>query len=170
LGGLIFAPLTVLIAATAAAFGPVNGFYMALAGSLASAYVTFLIGYFSGKNLFQNWTNTAFNKITSRVQDAGVLGIATLRMIPLAPYTLVNMILGVTKVKALSFMLGTLLGLLPGIVAMVVLGDAIAGFWREPDIESLGYAALGIAIWFIAVLLIHTVVGRVHAQQRKIHV
>jgi phospholipase D1/2 len=168
--GFLFAPVTLLIAATAAAFGPVTGFYLALAGALVSAYITFLIGYFMGQNLFQNWTNTAFHKITSRIRNAGVMGVVTVRMVPLAPFTLVNMILGVTKVRALPFIMGTLLGLLPGALAMVILGDSLADFWRSPDMHSLLYVGIGLAVWLAALFLIHMLVGRDQAEYRKIHI
>lgn len=170
IGGFVFMPVTVMIAATAAAFGPVMGLCMALAGSLASAYVTFLIGFFAGEKLFKNWTNTAFEKITTRVHGTGVIGIATLRMIPLAPFTLVNMILGVTKVRALPFMAGTFLGLLPGTIAMVLLGDSLGQIWRNPDLQNLGYAALGVFVWLAVVLLIHYLVGKRHVEERRIQV
>ena len=43
-GGLIAFPITVLIAATAAAFGPAAGLAYATAGSLLSAIVTYAVG------------------------------------------------------------------------------------------------------------------------------
>ena len=43
-GGLIAFPVLILIAATAAAFGPVAGLAYAAAGSLASAVVTYAVG------------------------------------------------------------------------------------------------------------------------------
>jgi uncharacterized membrane protein YdjX (TVP38/TMEM64 family) len=44
IGGLLVLPVTVLIAATAIAFGPWRGFFYALAGVLSSAALTFWIG------------------------------------------------------------------------------------------------------------------------------
>ena len=49
-GGLVAFPVLLLIAATAAAFGPVLGFLYAAAGSLASATVTYALGLALGRD------------------------------------------------------------------------------------------------------------------------
>ena len=58
-GGLIAFPVVVLIAATAATFGPLFGFAYALIGVLASALVTFFIGASVGRNAVRSLLGTA---------------------------------------------------------------------------------------------------------------
>lgn len=160
IGGLIFIPLTVMIAATAASFGIGMGLFLALAGSLSSALVTFFIGYLIGEKVFHNYAHLTFLRISNRINNTGVTGIAILRMIPLAPYTLVNMILGVTNIKLLPYLLGTFLGLLPGTVAMCLLGDSIAEIWRHPTMNNLLYVGLGIITWLAIITIVHRLVSK----------
>lgn len=155
LGGLIFVPVTLLIVATAAVFGPITGFGLALAGSMASAIMTFLIGHFVGEHVFKNYSNTAFMRISDRLKDTGITGLAALRMVPIAPFTLVNMILGASSIKLLPYIVATVLGLMPGMAAMVILGDSLATIWRNPDPQNLLYIALAIIIWLSVLTGIH---------------
>lgn len=167
-GGLVFVPVTLMMAATAATFGPVTGLFLSVAGAMVSALITFGIGHLIGDSLFKNVANTAYQRITDRVRTAGVVTIAALRMIPLAPYTLINMILGVTTVRFLPYAWGTLLGLLPGAVAMSVLGDSLIHLLKSPDMNHVFYLALGIALWLIVLVGIHLLVGRIeHKRDEK---
>lgn len=163
-GGFVFVPVTVMIAATAMAFGPLVGLGLALAGAMTSAFLTFMVGYFVGERVFQNITNTAFQRVSNRVRQSGVIGVAAIRMIPIAPFTLVNMILGVSTVKLVPYLLGTLLGLLPGTIAMVLLGDSLARIWQSPDPQHLLYLGGAVVMWILVVAGVHWLVER---QQEK---
>lgn len=170
LGGLVFVPVTVMIAATAIAFGPLTGFAVALAGAMTSAVLTFLMGFVLGERVFQNFSNTAFQRISNKVRQTGVIGVAAIRMIPIAPFTLVNMILGVSTVRFVPYVCGTLLGLLPGTLAMVVLGDSLARIWRSPDPQHLLYLGGAIVVWFLIVIGVHWIVGKSEKRQSGVYV
>ena len=123
--------------------------------SMASAIMTFLIGHFVGEHVFKNYSNTAFMRISDRLKDTGITGLAALRMVPIAPFTLVNMILGASSIKLLPYIVATVLGLMPGMAAMVILGDSLATIWRNPDPQNLLYIALAIIIWLSVLTGIH---------------
>ncbi len=170
-GGLFFAPVTVMIAGTAATFGPMMGMILALTGAMASALVTFLIGALLGKKLFQNYTNTAFMRISDRLKNTGLLGIAAIRMVPIAPFTLVNMILGVTtKVKLVPYLVGTFLGILPGTAAMVLLGDSLGTIWRHPEPINLLYIGFALLVWLGVLVGIHILLKSRGPRQEKEYV
>lgn len=170
LGSLFFVPITLLIAATAAVFGPVMGFGLALMGSIASAAVTFGIGLMAGDHLFKNYSNTAFMRINDRLKGTGVMGLAALRMVPIAPFTLVNMILGVSGIKFVSYLAGTVLGMLPGMAAMVILGDSLATIWRDPDPQNLLYIAVAILLWLSVLVGIHVLLKSERERRGKEYV
>src|SRR5665213_1686281 len=83
LGSLMF-PVTVLIAATAAAFGPWFGFTYALIGALA----TYAVGALIGKNTLRDFLGPKLNRVRQRVARRGVIAVAAIRMVPVAPFTL----------------------------------------------------------------------------------
>ena len=71
--------------------------------------------------------------------------MAVVRNLPVAPFTIVNMVAGASHIKLTDFLLGTALGMLPGIVAITVFADRVAAVARNPHWTNIAVAA-GIAI------------------------
>ena len=53
--------------------------------------------------------------------------MVSLRLLPMVPFSLLNYAAGVARVRLPPYLVGTVLGVLPGTVAIVVLGDAVTG-------------------------------------------
>jgi phospholipase D1/2 len=150
LGGLLAFPVTVLIAATAAVFGPWLGFAYAAIGALASAVVTYAIGGKLGTAALRAMLGPRLNRIRQRIARQGVLAIAAIRLIPIAPYTVVNLVAGASGIRLRDFVVGTMIGLAPGMIVMSALGHQIVRILADPtgpEIALLiGAAALWIAV------------------------
>jgi len=146
-GGLIAFPLIVLIAGTAAAFGPWLGFLYAAVGATASALVTYGIGALVGRDVLRGWMGPRLNHIRQKIVKQGVLAIALIRMVPVAPFTLVNIAAGASGIRLADFIAGTWLGLLPGLILLSALGAQIARMITAPSALELGLLALCIAAW-----------------------
>lgn len=152
--GLLVFPVTVLIAATAVVFGPWLGFAYALVGSLASA----ALGYGGGTLIGHRLLRTAGGSMARRVSRAlgrhGILTVITLRLIPIAPFTLINLLAGASHVSFRDFMLGTVVGMTPGIAVMAAVGSSLFDLWRSPDSETIawffGICAIA-ALWTLAI-------------------
>jgi phospholipase D1/2 len=149
-GGLVAFPVLILVAATAAAFGPWPGLAYATAGALTSALVTFVIGARLGKDALRDILGPRLNRIREKIAQEGVISVAIVRMVPLAPFTVVNLVAGASDIKLAHFMLGTLLGMAPGLLLMSALGHQISRILIEPtpvDIALLiGFVVLWIAV------------------------
>jgi uncharacterized membrane protein YdjX (TVP38/TMEM64 family) len=72
-------------------------------------------------------------------------------MLPIAPFSIVNVVAGASHIRWRDFLLGTLLGLLPGIAALTVFVDRALAAIREPSVRS--FALLGVAVVVIFALL-----------------
>jgi uncharacterized membrane protein YdjX (TVP38/TMEM64 family) len=59
--------------------------------------------------------------------------VALLRLVPLAPFTVVNIVAGVSEVRLGDFLLGSALGLLPGIAFATLFGHQLGSWLRDPD-------------------------------------
>lgn len=129
----VFFPNTVLNAATILGMGTAWGLPCALAGSLASAMFTYALGRRFGRKRLSRIDSTALDRITQMLKKSGVLGIATLRLLPVAPYGVVNLAAGAAHVRALPFAFGTLLGLLPGNLLMTAFGHQLRQVLRNPS-------------------------------------
>ncbi len=146
-GGLLLFPLTVMVAVTGMVLGPWSGFLCAIAGSLVSGWVGLRIGAWTGGRLFESTATRAFRVVSRVLQNHGVLTVAALRMVPIAPYTVVNVAMGATGLRTGPFLAGTLIGLLPGIFVLTMLGDRLREVWRDPEPENLFWFVLAIALW-----------------------
>lgn len=146
-GGLVVFPILVLIAATAAALGPWLGFFTAMAGALLSALVLFSIGRVLGRERLQHLLGRRAGRIQERIVGKGILAVVVIRMIPIAPYTVVNVVAGASTLPLRDFMIGTLLGITPGILAMAVLGAQIADLARNASWSNALLLALAFLGW-----------------------
>jgi phosphatidylserine/phosphatidylglycerophosphate/cardiolipin synthase-like enzyme/uncharacterized membrane protein YdjX (TVP38/TMEM64 family) len=147
LGGLVVFPVLVLIAATAAALGPWMGFVSAGIGVLLSALTLFLIGRFLGHARLQRLLGRRAARVQRRVIGKGVVAVAMIRMVPIAPFSVVNLVAGASELSLRDFMLGTILGMAPGIAVMAALGAQIADLARNASLGSVLLLALAIAAW-----------------------
>ncbi|XIA67112.1 VTT domain-containing protein [Bradyrhizobium sp. TZ2] len=151
-GGLVVFPVLVLIAATAAALGPWMGFASAATGVLLSALVLFGIGRALGQARLQRLLGRRSSRVQSRIIGKGVVAVAMIRMVPIAPFSIVNVVAGASKLSLRDFMLGTALGMAPGITAMAALGAQIADLARNASWTNALLLGLAIIAW-IAVCL-----------------
>lgn len=148
--GFVVFPVTVLIAATAVVFGPWLGFAYAVAGTLASAMATYWAGSLLGRKTVHRMAGEALVARISRAMGRhGMLTVIGLRVVPVAPFTAVNVVAGASHMSFRDFVLGTLIGMIPGIAVMSALGSSVAALLRSPGAVSLavagGAAALAIA-------------------------
>jgi phospholipase D1/2 len=80
------------------------------------AIVTYAIGYFLGRDFIQKLMGSKWQAIEHKTNQTGVLSVATLRAIPIAPFTVINIISGAFQVPVRGYLLGSLIGLAPGII------------------------------------------------------
>lgn len=131
-GGLLVVPVMLLIAVTAAVFGPVTGMLYALAGAIASAATTYAIGRRLGRDTVRRLAGHRLNRLSQRLAKRGVLAILLVRLLPVAPYSIVNLVAGASHIGWRDFLLGTVLGLAPGIVMATVFVDRAIEAIRHP--------------------------------------
>jgi uncharacterized membrane protein YdjX (TVP38/TMEM64 family) len=144
--GLAFlgVPQVALIAATVLAFGPEKGFAYSWAGTMVSALVGFGLGRGFGARLIRDWADA--RRFADLVRRNGFIASLVVRLVPFAPFVLVNMAGGLTAMSWTSFTFGTGLGILPKIAAIAFAGHSImaGGVW------AWAWLAIAVAVWFAA--------------------
>jgi uncharacterized membrane protein YdjX (TVP38/TMEM64 family) len=73
-----------------------------------------------------------------------------LRLLPIAPFTVVNLAAGASELRLRDFVLGSTLGMLPGILLLTAFGDRLGAWLRQPDTVNL---AILLSLTFAVVLL-----------------
>jgi uncharacterized membrane protein YdjX (TVP38/TMEM64 family) len=160
LGGLIVFPVTLLIAVTAATFGPWLGFTYAGIGAVVSAVVGYGVGTLIGRGTLEYLLGPRLNRIRRAIMRRGVLAVATVRMVPVAPFTVMNLAAGASRIPLLDFVLGTVLGLLPGLILMSALGHQIFSILTEPTPTNVILFILAVLAWIGVSLTVQAVVTR----------
>ncbi|MGK9167442.1 VTT domain-containing protein [Inquilinus limosus] len=160
LGGLVMFPVTVLIAATAAAFGAWPGLAYAAAGTLASALAGYLIGLVAGERALRAAMGPRLHRIRGAIARRGVIAVATIRLVPIAPFTLVNLVAGAARIPILDYVIGTALGLAPGLIVLSALGDRILSILRDPSLAEIGILLAVVAAWIALSIGLQALVSR----------
>lgn len=146
MGSLLMLPLTLLIVVVAATLGPIVGFLYAILGSLLSGVIGYGLGRVLGQEVVRHLAGERINKLSQRIAAKGVLSMATIRLIPVAPYTIVNLVAGASHIRLRDFTLGTLMGLLPGTVMLVWFADSLTAFFQDPSLKAVLILAAAVGV------------------------
>ena len=160
IGGFLMVPLLALITATALIFDPLMSIPIALTGALMNASAL----YFAGAKLVRGKAERSFGAAIARVRGAlqsrGVIAIAILRSVPVAPFSLVNVAAGSIGIPFGEYLLGTALGVAPGIVLMSVFGNELKDLARDPSLSRVLAIVAIVVVWVMLSLGIQRLVAR----------
>ena len=153
-GGLIVLPVTLLHVVTGVVFSFPWGFLYALSGSLLSAAATYWIGRLLGKDAVRRLGGKRLNRISRRLARQGWLTVVVVRNLPVAPFSVVNMIVGASRIGFKDYLVGTALGMAPSILAITIFADRLFRLIEEPSWGNLAWAGLvmvflGGAAWWL---------------------
>jgi len=125
-------PRPLITMAAVVTFGPWEGLMYAMVGVLLAACVGYALGRNINRNRVRRIAGPRLNRIAAVMHHRGIIAIALVRFVPVAPYLVVNVVMGAMRVKFSHYIIGTFLGMLPGGLAATVLSDQVATALRDP--------------------------------------
>ena len=138
----------VISLAGGAVFGLATGLVVISFASSIGATLAFLIARFVLRDVVQNKFQDKLKAINSGVEKEGDFYLFTLRLIPLFPFFVINLVMGLTPMKAWRFYLVSQVGMLPGTIVFVNAGSQLGALESVSGILSpgliLSFALLGI--------------------------
>ncbi|KQP17973.1 TVP38/TMEM64 family protein [Pseudorhodoferax sp. Leaf267] len=137
-------PLTFLSLVTLVAFGPWAGFTCCMLGALIGAAASHGLGRLLGHEVVQRLGGPRVNAISQRLASHGLLAVIAIRVVPVAPFAIINMVAGASHISLRDMLLGTALGMAPGTLVMAFFVDQIVAALRTPG--PLTYALLGLTL------------------------
>jgi uncharacterized membrane protein YdjX (TVP38/TMEM64 family)/phosphatidylserine/phosphatidylglycerophosphate/cardiolipin synthase-like enzyme len=152
IAGLVMVPVTLLIAVTGIVFGPLEGTLYATSGTLLSAAVSYWIGRWLGRETVQRLLGPRINRLSRRIAKRGILAMVVVRMLPIAPFTVVNIVAGTSPIRLRDYMVGTLFGMLPGILMTVTFVHHLAEAVRNPSAGTIAVLATLAALILVAAM------------------
>lgn len=137
IASLLVAPIVALMVATGMLFGPLRGAVYSMAGIMLSAAANYAIGRWLGRGGLRRLKSPRLDALNRSLARRGMLAVATLRIVPLAPFTVVNVVAGAASIPLWDFLLGTLIGTLPGTVIISLFAGQLHRTVRDADPRNI---------------------------------
>lgn len=156
-GGLVVFPVNLLMAATIVVFGPLAGAAYALLGSVLGAAAVYEVGHRLPLRVARRLLGDRGERLRGRIVGHGILAVAVVRIVPVAPYSVVGFVAGAARIHRGDYLIGTALGMLPGVLLYALFVDRARAVLLDPhplawllllaSIVLLASMALGVRAW-----------------------
>ncbi|MDE8810628.1 FAD-dependent oxidoreductase [Aeromonas hydrophila] len=162
---------SLLTLAGSAVFGVAWGLLLVSFASSIGATLAFL----SARFLLRDWVERRFGdklaSLQAGMKKEGALYLLSLRLIPIFPFFLVNLLMGLTPIRVSTYYWVSQLGMLPGTFVYVLAGSELANLTSTGNILSPGLMVALTLLGLMPVLLKglqrRLALHRLHAPYRK---
>ncbi len=139
---------TVMTLAGGALFGLWTGLLMVSFASTIGATLAFLVSRFLLRDYVQNKFGGKLKAVNESFRKDGPFYLFTLRLVPVFPFFVLNLVMGLTPIRTVMFYIVSQVGMLPGTLVYVNAGTMLAKIESLKGILSieilLSFALLGI--------------------------
>jgi len=143
-------PNMVLNCAVILTLGGFFGWACAITGSLTAASLFFYLGRRFGTGNLDFMKGKRFQQVRNFLRRGGIGAVVGVRMIPIAPYAVVNTAAGSINLRFRDFLIGTFIAHLPGTLTLAIFGEQLENVIKNPSGENimvlLAVVMLGIAV------------------------
>ncbi len=122
---VVMFPRPLITLAAAVAFGPWLGAAYALGGIELAALSGYLAGRGIGGERLRRFCGRRLGALGDRLRNGGLPAMVLVRLLPLAPFVVVSLFCGHVRVRPTAFVLGTAIGMAPGLLGITVLGSQL---------------------------------------------
>jgi len=118
-------PASIFSLAAGYLFGLFQGWLLVIVTATLGATIAFIIG----RSFLRDWVVSKaekmknFNSLDEAVSKKGFLIVFLTRLSPVFPFSLINYVYGITKIKLRDFSIATFIGIMPGSFLYVYLGS-----------------------------------------------
>lgn len=131
-----------------ALFGFSTGLIIVSFASTIGATLAFLMARFLAQNYVQKNFKNQLSKINKKFKSEGSFYLFALRLVPVFPFFIINVVMGLMTIKTWTFYWVSQLGMLPGTIVYVYAGTQLAEIETFSDITSpsmlIAFALLGL--------------------------
>ena len=148
---VVFVPITPLCIMSGFIFGPIAGTIFALIGSTFGASNAFLISRYLIKDWVDEKTPKQFDIVKQNTSKHGWKFLALCRITPVVPFNFQNYLFGVSDISLRTFVIVSILGMLPGTFAYVYLGYAGKNIFSGGSQNITEYSIIALLIIIAAI-------------------
>jgi dihydrolipoamide dehydrogenase len=117
---------TILTLAGGAIFGLGLGVVLASFSSTLGATLAFLASRFFLRDLIQDKFKDKIANVNQGIKKEGAFYLFTLRLVPIFPFFLINLVMGLTSIRTMTYFFVSQIGMLPGTFVYVNAGTQLA--------------------------------------------
>jgi uncharacterized membrane protein YdjX (TVP38/TMEM64 family) len=151
----------ILSLAAGAVFGAAMGTVYAVIGATIGATISFLVARYLFHDTIQNKFGSSLARINGELEKSGFNYLLFLRLVPVFPFFLINVAAGLTKIPLRTFILGTMIGIIPGGFIYCNAGSGLA------SINSLGEIASPRVLGSLALLGLFMLLPVIYGRLRR---
>lgn len=125
IGTLLILPSTPLNLTGGAIFGIWGGTLWTTLAAIIAAIVAFGFTRTVGRELIAQKLAGRWEAIDAEMRQGGLFYMFAIRLLPIIPYGLVNFAAGLTSLRFRDYLIGTILGTVPGVLPFVMMGSGL---------------------------------------------
>ena len=170
IAGLSLPGAAIMTLAGGAVFGLLWGTVVVSFASTLGATVAFIVSRFILRDGIQRRYGDRLKAINAGVERDGAFYLFTIRLVPAFPFFIVNLVMGLTPIRTLTFAFVSQIGMLPGTIVYVNAGTQLARIESLQGILSpalIGSFVLLGVFPLIAKWIVGVVKARRHARRRS---
>lgn len=118
-----FLPVTPFTIAGGYIYGQAMGLLFAMVGTTLAATVTFAMSRYLFRDYIKKSLSTHYAGFDSRFYNGGIITVVAMRVVPVLPFDAVGYVAGVSSIRFRDYIIGTLIGELPGAFVLTMLGS-----------------------------------------------
>ena len=128
---------SILSLSIGALFSFFDAIFIISVGSTLGALSSFLIARYALKSFLEKKFYSQLLKINKGIKENGLYYLFFLRVVPLFPFFVINILFGISKMSAIKFFIISFVGMLPGILLYVNAGSQISKINSISEIYNL---------------------------------
>lgn len=145
-------PLTILVVTTGLLFSTEWALLCATLGTLSSSAAGYVVGHWLGRETIEKHGGTTVRRAEQYIQNNSFNSMVLINLLPVAPFTMTNMLAGAFRLDFTRYMLGSAVGIIPGLLIVIAFGGQLGKLMVAGE-NGLPWSAILIAISLIILLV-----------------
>jgi phospholipase D1/2 len=137
-------PRPVLTLFGSVAFGAWLGAAYGLIGIFIASLATYFAGHMLPEGTVRRVAGRRVERVASMLRRHGILAVLAIRVVPVAPSGVEGVIAGAMRIKLHEYLIGTMLGMTPGVLMSAFFGGQVATALDDPS--KVNYWLIGAVV------------------------
>jgi phospholipase D1/2 len=153
IASLLMVPVTLLAVVGGLVFPGWLAFGYVMSGAMLGAAVGFLAGRLMSQGAIERLSGSRIGQLSQRLAKRGTVAVALLRLLPIAPFAVFNLVAGASHLGFRQFIVGSLVGMAPGLGAITLFSGTLWAAVSEPTWGNVAIAGtVGVGLILFALL------------------